>query len=80
MSDLQALADEAMHEYGVKLTPFEGLPSADAIVAAVAHREHAALSATDFAQQLVDGGAVMDLKATFDATAITDARLRLCRL
>ena len=35
----QAKNDEAIHEYGVTLTPWAELPRADAIVAAVAHRE-----------------------------------------
>ena len=37
--DPQADAEEAMHEYGVRLVRWDDLPRADAIVAAVAHRE-----------------------------------------
>jgi UDP-N-acetyl-D-galactosamine dehydrogenase len=40
VTDPQAEADEAMHEYGVALLPWDQMPSADAVVAAVAHREY----------------------------------------
>lgn len=45
VTDAQAEAEEAMHEYGVRLMPFNDLPCADAIVAAVSHREYAGLTA-----------------------------------
>ena len=80
VSDPQAEVDEAMHEYGVALTPFEDLPRADAIVAAVAHREYAELSVDDFARKLVQGGAFIDVKAAFDAKALGAAGLRVWRL
>jgi hypothetical protein len=38
--DPVADATEAMHEYGVKLTPWKELPRAHAIVAAVAHADY----------------------------------------
>ena len=80
VTDPQAEADEAMHEYGVKLVAFEDLPRADAIVAAVAHREYQALGVDDLCRKLVKGGAFIDVKAGFDAAAITGAGLRLWRL
>jgi UDP-N-acetyl-D-glucosamine/UDP-N-acetyl-D-galactosamine dehydrogenase len=54
--------DEAQHEYGVPL-PWDELPQADAIVAAVAHREYAALTPADLGAKLVAGGAFIDVKA-----------------
>ena len=80
VTDPQAEADEAMHEYGVKLVAFEDLPRADAIVAAVAHREYQALGVDDLCRKLVKGGAFIDVKAGFDAAAIKGAGLRLWRL
>ena len=80
VTDPQAEADEAMHEYGVKLVSFEDLPRADAIVAAVAHREYQALGVDDLCRKLVKGGAFIDVKAEFDAAAIKGAGLRLWRL
>jgi len=80
VTDAQAEADEAMHEYGVALQPLADLPRADAIVAAVAHREYAALSTADIAAKLVPGGAFIDVKAAFDAQALRDAGFRVWRL
>jgi UDP-N-acetyl-D-galactosamine dehydrogenase len=80
VTDAQAEADEAMHEYGVALQPLADLPRADAIVAAVAHREYAALSTADIAAKLVPGGAFIDVKAAFDAQALRGAGFRVWRL
>jgi UDP-N-acetyl-D-glucosamine/UDP-N-acetyl-D-galactosamine dehydrogenase len=80
VSDPWATAEEAMHEYGVELVPFDALPRADAIVAAVAHREYAALSLEDISRKLVKGGAFIDVKAAFDPKVITGAGYRLWRL
>ena len=73
VADPQAEADEALHEYGVRLLPWSDLPRADAIVAAVSHREYAALGLDDIAQKLVPGGAFIDVKAAFNAAALTGA-------
>ncbi|MBV8380710.1 MAG: nucleotide sugar dehydrogenase [Paucibacter sp.] len=78
--DPQAENDEAMHEYGVRLLPFDELPRADAIVAAVSHREFLALSTEDLGKKLVKGGAFIDVKAAFDANAVLAAGYRLWRL
>jgi UDP-N-acetyl-D-galactosamine dehydrogenase len=80
VTDAQAEAEEAMHEYGVRLMPFDDLPRADAIVAAVSHREYANLSVEDIGKKLVKGGAFIDVKAAFDAAALQDAGFRLWRL
>ena len=80
VTDPQAESDEAVHEYGVPLLPWADLPRADAIVAAVAHREFAALSMDDFSKKLVKGGAFIDVKAAFDRKAIEAAGYRLWRL
>lgn len=80
VTDPQAEADEAMHEYGVQLTPWNDLPTADAIVAAVAHKEYAAMGVQDFSQKLVKGGAFIDVKAAFDRVAIEAAGYKLWRL
>ena len=80
VTDAQAEAEEAMHEYGVRLMPFDELPRADAIVAAVSHREYAALSVEDIGKKLTKGGAFIDVKAAFDSKALQDAGFRLWRL
>ena len=80
VTDPQAKSDEAVHEYGVPLLPWDELPRADAIVAAVAHKEFASLSLEDFGKKLVKGGAFIDVKAAFDAKAIVAAGYQLWRL
>ena len=80
VTDPQAESDEAMHEYGVSLLPWVELPRADAIVAAVAHKEFASLSMEDFGKKLVKGGAFIDVKAAFDRNVIEAAGYRLWRL
>ena len=80
VTDAQADADEAMHEYGVRLLALDELPRADAIVAAVAHQEYAALTVDDLGKKLVKGGAFIDVKASFDAAALKAAGYRVWRL
>ena len=80
VTDPQAESEEAMHEYGVRLLPWADLPRADAIVAAVAHKEFAALSMEDFGKKLVKGGTFIDVKAAFGAKMIQAAGYKLWRL
>jgi UDP-N-acetyl-D-galactosamine dehydrogenase len=78
--DPQADADEAAHEYGVRLVGWDDLPRADAIVAAVAHCGFLDLGVEDFSKKLIKGGAFIDVKAMFDARAIAAAGFRNWRL
>lgn len=80
VTDPRANAAEAMHEYGVTLLSWADLPRADAIVAAVAHREYATLTVEDFGKKLVKGGAFIDVKAAFDRSDIEAAGYKLWRL
>ena len=80
VTDPRAESDEAVREYDVPLLPWNDLPRADAIVAAVAHREFIALTVDDFGRKLVRGGAFIDVKAAFDRNAIEGAGYRLWRL
>jgi len=80
VTDPTADPEEAMHEYGVTLERFDDLPRADAIVAAVAHREYKGLSVEDLGKKMVKGGAFIDVKAAFNMAAITGAGFRLWRL
>ena len=78
--DPQADADEARHEYGVALCEWDDLPRADAIVAAVAHREYRSLDAAALAARVQPGGCVIDVKAMFDEASLQAAGLRVWRL
>ena len=72
--------EEAMHEYGVRLFQWDDLPRADAIVAAVSHRELVSLPVEDFQKKLIKGGAFIDVKACFDQAALEAAGIRVWRL
>ena len=78
--DPYADAEEAMHEYGVKLVSWDELPRADALVAAVSHRQLMATSIEDFQKKLIKGGVFIDVKAAFDQTALTGAGIKVWRL
>lgn len=80
VTDPQAEAPEALHEYGVKLVAWDELPRADAIVAAVAHREFADLSLEDLGKKLVKNGAFVDVKAAFDQRSLAEAGYKVWRL
>ncbi|HET7764434.1 MAG TPA: nucleotide sugar dehydrogenase [Burkholderiales bacterium] len=71
---------EAVHEYGIELAPWDALPRADALVAAVAHRQFLALSPSQLAAKIAANGCVMDVKARLDATALRAAGLSVWRL
>jgi UDP-N-acetyl-D-galactosamine dehydrogenase len=59
---------------------WDELPRADAVVAAVAHREYADLGVDELGKKLVPGGIIIDVKSAFDAKAIRAAGFRLWRL
>jgi len=80
VADPQADAAEALHEYGVSLTAWADLPRADAIVAAVSHREFADLSVAELQEKLIPGGAFVDVKAAFAPASLLAAGFRLWRL
>jgi UDP-N-acetyl-D-galactosamine dehydrogenase len=78
--DPVADAAEARHEYGVELVPFDALPRAAAIVAAVAHREFRARPLDDFMGKLVPGGVYADVKCQADAAALRARGVTVWRL
>jgi UDP-N-acetyl-D-galactosamine dehydrogenase len=80
VTDAWADADEAMHEYGIKLLRWEELPRADAVVAAVSHGQYSELKAEQFHDKLAPGGAFIDVKACHDAAALRAAGYRVWRL
>jgi UDP-N-acetyl-D-galactosamine dehydrogenase len=72
---------EAQHEYGIELTSWNELPNnADAIVAAVAHRQYLAMPVTEICSRLNPGGVFSDVKSAYDANALRDAGYRVWRL
>jgi UDP-N-acetyl-D-galactosamine dehydrogenase len=78
--DPVADGDEAQHEYGIKLESWDSLPSADAMVVAVAHKEVLARSLADFQSKLNEGGCFIDVKSQFDPKSIREAGYCVWRL
>jgi UDP-N-acetyl-D-galactosamine dehydrogenase len=76
-----AEAAEAAHEYGIDLVKWNALPEqADAIVAAVSHKQYLAMSLKKLTAKLKPRGVFADVKSAYDAVAITKAGFRLWRL
>ena len=71
---------EAVHEYGVELLPWGRLPRAQAIVAAVAHREFAARPLEDYLAKLAPEGLFVDVKCQMDRAALQARGVRVWRL
>jgi UDP-N-acetyl-D-galactosamine dehydrogenase len=71
---------EARHEYGLELTSWEDLPTADAMVVAVAHRQFRNMSVATLARKIAKGGAFVDVKSQFDRKELANAGLHVWRL
>jgi UDP-N-acetyl-D-galactosamine dehydrogenase len=71
---------EAVHEYGVELVPWDRLPRAEAIVAAVSHREFAERSLDEYLAKLAPEGLFVDVKCQMDAAALRGRGVRVWRL
>ena len=78
--DPVADAKEALHEYGVELVPWDRLPKAAAIVAAVAHRAFKERPVTDYLDRLAPDGVVTDVKSQFDAADLASRGVTVWRL
>jgi UDP-N-acetyl-D-galactosamine dehydrogenase len=75
-----ASSSECEHEYGVALTDWDALPQASAIVAAVSHAEYVGMGIDGLLKKLVPGGVFVDVKSTYNATALQSAGMRPWRL
>ncbi|HQD84001.1 MAG TPA: hypothetical protein PK929_13150, partial [Quisquiliibacterium sp.] len=73
-------AAEAMHEYGVTLTPWDALPRSAAVVAAVAHRHYRDMPVAELTAKLTPGGLFADVKGAFDRKALAAAGFGVWRL
>jgi UDP-N-acetyl-D-galactosamine dehydrogenase len=78
--DPLADAGEAEHEYGVKLTAWEELPRAHAIIAAVSHHEITSRPLSDLQSKVLENGCVIDIKSQLDAKKLREAGLSVWRL
>jgi UDP-N-acetyl-D-glucosamine/UDP-N-acetyl-D-galactosamine dehydrogenase len=75
-----AAAEEALHEYGVVVKSWDELTPADAIVAAVSHKEFMDRPLPDLLKKLKPNGVFTDVKSAFDLAALKAAGAQVWRL
>ena len=75
-------AEEAKHEYGVELVPFDELKPADSIIVAVSHDTFKTYSAIEWKQLLKSSPVILDVKGVVDPNVISklDENLEYWRL
>ena len=73
-------SDECNHEYGIGLTPWDKLPKAEAIVAAVAHKEYLDMGIAQIAAKLKPNGIFADVKCAYVPAEVTATGAKLWRL
>jgi UDP-N-acetyl-D-galactosamine dehydrogenase len=78
--DPVAAPDDALREYGVRLEPWNELPRAAAIVAAVAHKAFKGHSIEEVTAKLQPGGVYVDVKSQADAQALRARGVQVWRL
>lgn len=72
---------EAEHEYGISLISWDKLPAqADAIVAAVSHRQYMEMPLANMLAKLKKGGVFADVKSAHDPVAIRASGATLWRM
>ncbi len=72
--------EEALHEYGVTLKPWERLPRAEAMIVAVSHVDFLSRAIPDILTKIVNNGCFIDVKSTFDQSTFQNAGLHVWRL
>lgn len=80
VTDAYADPDEARHEYGVELCPYDRLQPAAAVVAAVAHQPYRSLTPSDLCSLMGNAPVLIDVKGLFDRSALDAAGIRHWRL
>jgi UDP-N-acetyl-D-galactosamine dehydrogenase len=78
--DPVAGAAEALHEYAVRLSDWEDLPVADALILAVPHRKYVETPLSSLVGKIVRDGCLIDVKSVLDRSALERQGLRVWRL
>lgn len=78
--DPVASSAEAEHEYGVPLEPWEALPRAAAMVAAVSHRAYLDMPVQSMLDKLLPAGVFADVKSSYDEGVLAAAGVTVWRL
>jgi UDP-N-acetyl-D-glucosamine/UDP-N-acetyl-D-galactosamine dehydrogenase len=73
-------ADEALHEYGVRLAEWDSLPAADALILAVPHQQFLRRASAELMEKIVRGGCLIDVKSVLDPQPFQREGLRVWRL
>jgi len=73
-------AADARHEYGVRLSQWDELPTAAAMVAAVAHHQFKSRPVSQYVEKLEPGAVFVDVKSQADADALNRHGIRVWRL
>jgi UDP-N-acetyl-D-galactosamine dehydrogenase len=73
-------AEEAKHEYGIALEPWEKLPRAELVVLAVPHRELLSRPLSSYAGKAAKGAVLVDVKSRLDPQSARTEGFRLWRL
>lgn len=71
---------DAMHEYGVKLTPIEEVADADCVIVAVAHNEFRQMGLEGVRGLIKDDGVLIDVKGIFSVGELEKSGLTWWRL
>lgn len=71
---------EAIHEYGVEITPWESLVEADALVVAVAHRQYFDIPLSELLNKVKPQGVFVDVKSQFNLRLLQSNEMRVWRL
>ena len=82
--DPWASARDAMHEYGVTLTPMEDISNLDCLILAVAHSEFRQMGLEEYLQLVRDmpneEKVLVDVKGILDCKALVQSGMRIWRL
>ena len=78
--DPVASKEEAMHEYGVKLSDWDDIPPTDAVVAAVNHKVYLDMPLEKLTSKCNDEAIFVDVKCAFDKDALAEKGLKVWRL
>ncbi len=71
---------QAKHEYGIELTPWERLPQADALVAAVSHHEYLSMPLKEILTRLRPEGLFVDIKSAYEIEQLRSNGITVWRL
>ena len=78
--DPRVSAEDARHEYGIELCPWNALPVADALILAVAHDCLVSMASDRLLSKVTSSGCVIDVKSALDAGDLTSKGLKVWRL